>query len=324
VNDRNLYAIILAGGSGQRLASTTTKLYGHALPKQFASFGRSRTFLQQTLDRIRPLVAPERTVVVVAEEYEDLARDQLAGLEGIEIVPQPANAGTGPGVLLPLLRVLRRDAHADVAVIPSDHDIRQPSRLLDALARARLALRRAPAEVVLLGAGAESPATDLGWIVAGPEAGGVSPVHAFVEKPDRDHAERLYRAGALWNTMITVARGAALWRLAGRHLPEQTELLSGYAAHAGDRAAMGLLRRLYEMMPPACYSRDLLAAADGLGAVALHESGWSDCGTPDRLALALSAPPARSGVFVRNTRGGLQPAPSTRRDAIARRSGTHG
>jgi len=283
-----LWAIVLAGGEGSRLAETTQRMYGSRLPKQFLSFGQARTFLQTTIDRLDGLVPPHRTVVVVAACHETLAREQLAQYTGIEIVAQPRNVGTGPGVLLPLLHVLARDRHADVALVPSDHDFRVPAKMRRALLVARRAAR-AGVNMVLIGARAECAASDLGWIVPKPAPlrKAVASIETFVEKPGPDTALRLLERGALWNTMLCVARGQALWQLGRQHLPAQVALLEEYARNLGSGHAAECLREVYERLTPADFSRDLVAASKGLRVTAMEGAGWSDCGTPERLAAAL-------------------------------------
>src|SRR5688572_16232562 len=215
MQERRLWAIVLAGGEGTRLAEITRRMYGRALPKQFVAFGQQRTFIQATVERLAPLVPTQRMVAVVPEAYEDVARDQLKAYQGLEFVAQPKNAGTGPGVLLPLLHVLRRDPEADVALVPSDHDFRSPAVLLDALRDAQRHAHEVGSGIVLLGAASESPATDLGWIVTqNAAASGVQRILRFVEKPKQPVANKLFRQGALWNTMLAVSRGEALWNLA--------------------------------------------------------------------------------------------------------------
>lgn len=289
MSERRLWGIVLAGGEGSRLAETTQRLYGSCLPKQFLGFGQSRTFLQATLDRLEGLIPPERTVVVVARCYEDVAREQLREFVGLELVAQPRNAGTGPGVLLPLVHVLKRDPRADVALIPSDHDFRSPAVMLQTLARAQQAAALTRSGTILLGARAEHAASDLGWIVTR-RARSNAPVRAiaeFVEKPAQPVADHLFRRGALWNTMLSVSRADALWRLALRHLPAQTALLGRYAAALGNPAYRTCLNEVYAQLTPADFSRDLVAASQGLRVAIMAGAGWSDCGTPERLAAAL-------------------------------------
>jgi len=302
MNERRLWAIVLAGGEGSRLAETTQRMYGSRLPKQFLSFGQARTFLQTTIDRLEGLVPPKRTVVVVAACHEGLARDQLSQYAGIEIVAQPRNVGTGPGVLLPLLHVLARDRQADVALVPSDHDFRAPAKMRQALSTARRAARSG-VNMVLIGARAECAAPDLGWIVPKAERlrRAVASIETFVEKPGPDIAARLFERGALWNTMLCVARGEALWQLGRRHLPGQVALLEEYARSLGSGHARECLRQVYDRLTPADFSRDLVAASAGLRVTAMDGAGWSDCGTPERLAAALgekagTLPPPEASV----------------------------
>lgn len=282
-----LWAIILAGGEGTRLAETARRVYGSCLPKQFLGFGQQRTLLQGTIDRVRPLISADRIVVVVPGRHERVAREQLREFDGIEIVVQPANRGTVAGVLLPLVHVLQRDARADVALVPSDHDFRAPSVMLETLSLARHAAKRSGG-MVLVGANAEAPATDLGWIVTGKEQPrrAARRIERFVEKPPEPLAEELFRAGALWNTMLSVAPAVALLQLARRHTPDQAALFDAYALACGSPGAAARLADVYDQLRPADFSRDLVGAARGLLAAPMLGAGWSDCGTPERLQAA--------------------------------------
>jgi mannose-1-phosphate guanylyltransferase len=289
------WAVVLAAGEGSRMASLTRALYGRELPKQFAALDGDRTLLQRTMDRIAPVAPPHRTVVVVARAYEDLARAQLGEYDGVEIVTQPLNIGTGPGILLPLAHVFVRDPDARVTVFPSDHHVRSADLFASAVDRA---IRIAPATdggVVLLGAAAERPATDLGWIVRGAPLAGRMPrawrVHRFVEKPPESVAMLLLGAGSLWNTMVLSGRAQSLWRLAQRHIPRQTGLFEHYLRHVGQPSVEKARDELYTQLVPADFSREVLQPARGLAVVPLIGAGWFDCGTPARLLEYLRATP---------------------------------
>jgi mannose-1-phosphate guanylyltransferase len=297
--DQHLWAIVLAAGEGTRLSAVTTAVHGHSVPKQFAAILGTRTFLQRTMDRIAPLVPPRRTLVVIAEGQLGLATEQLAAYPGVQIVVQPRNRGTGAGVLFPLAQVLAKDPRAYVAIFPSDHHVERESRFIDAVKNALVALPQAPAGVVLVGAAAESAATDLGWIACAGRTNRdthedddhkLRPVERFVEKPGADRALELLKAGALWNTLILAARGSALWDLFAQKLPEVESPLRSYrdhlVRHAFHAAAQQLLAA-YAAMPGSDLSRDVLEGARGLGAVAMIDAGWSDCGTPERLGAVL-------------------------------------
>jgi mannose-1-phosphate guanylyltransferase len=295
------------------MAPLTQALHGQPLPKQFAALAGTRTFFQQTLERASLVVAPECIVAVVSDEHEALARQQAAGLPGVQIVCQPRNLGTGPGLLLPLAHVLARDPLARVVVFPSDHYFQRPVALTTAVARALTAAAEdSPAGVALVGAAAEAPSTELGWIVLGPDgaAGGRAgfPVAGFVEKPDEQKAWQLLESRALWNTMIMAGSALALWRLLLRHLPRQVIALSRYLSHIDTPDGREVLRDIYRDMLPADFSRDVLERARGLAVVPMIDAGWSDCGTPERLIAALKGTPALDQLLERLGLRGHNPA----------------
>jgi len=287
--------LVLAAGEGSRMAPLTSALYGYELPKQFAALDSERSLLQGTMDRIGAVIPPERTVVVVSAAHEELADRQLAEYPGVEIVTQPRNLGTGPGILLPLAHILARDPDADVAIFPSDHHIRRNEPFADAVAHALRVAPSSDAGVVLLGAAAERPATDLGWIVRGARLGARLDrswrVDRFVEKPSESVALDLLGGGSLWNTMVIVGRGESLWEMGRRHLPNHVRAFEQYLPHVGTLDARQVRDRMYQLMRSACFSREVLQAADGLAVVPLIDAGWFDCGTPERLFEWLRATP---------------------------------
>ncbi|MBN2491822.1 MAG: NTP transferase domain-containing protein [Planctomycetes bacterium] len=281
----SLWVVILAGGSGRRLQPLTRALVGRPLPKQFCSFGRDRSLLQETVRRARPLASPERTVVVVNTPYLELARDQIPELR---LVEQPLDRGTAPGVLLPLLHVQRCAPDATVVLLPSDHDISNSQLFLEGLARARRAVEADPSLIVVGGAQPSRPSPDFGWIV--PERS-VLPyrtprlfaIRRFVEKPPVAEAERLLEAGALWSTFILVARVSALLAAFRTRLPDVTAFFDR-SAHLSRAARRSWLARHYQELPAADFSADLLSHLDRPAVLAWPARlGWADLGTPERL-----------------------------------------
>lgn len=299
----NVWAVVLAAGEGSRMAPLTRALYGHELPKQFAALLGERTMIQRTMDRIASVAPPERTVVVVSESYADLAREQLAEFQGVEIVVQPMNLGTGPGILLPLAHVRARDPEAEVAIFPSDHHVRRPEPFVDAVRRALTMAGKSSSGVALLGAAAERPAVDLGWIVRGPRLGSEADrafeVHRFIEKPPEAMAMMLLGAGSLWNTMVIAGRLESMWRMARSHIPHQTGLFDRYVQHVTRADAAEVRDRMYREMMPADFSREVLQVARGLAVVPVIDSGWFDCGTPERLIEWLKSTPENAAQLVR-------------------------
>ena len=295
------WAIVLAAGDGSRLASLTRALYGECLPKQFAALNGARSLLQETLDRIGMLVPPERTVVVVSSRYEALARRQLRGYPGIDLVTQPRNLGTGPGILLPLARIRARDPGASVAIFPSDHHYRDPQPVLEGVRTMITALKTKAFPATLLGVEAWGPETEYGWIEPGEPLGShaLARVEGFVEKPSLLLATRLLAKGALWNTLICVARVADVWSLLRSRLPGQTAAFEIYSRCVGSEDAGRLLDVLYEGMEPANLSHDVLAHVRDLAVLPVAGSGFTDWGTPERVFKSLDGTSAHARLLER-------------------------
>jgi hypothetical protein len=94
--------------------------------------------------------------------------------------------------------------------------------------------------------------------------------------------------------MLSVSRADALWELARLHMPAQAARFEEYTRWIGTSLQEQSLREAYEQLPAADFSRDLVAACGGLRVAAMEGAGWSDCGTPERLAALIGAPTSRA------------------------------
>lgn len=283
----HVWTVVLAAGDGTRLRPLTRALHGEDLPKQFAVIAGRRSLLQTTVLRALEWSRADHIVVIVAAEREALAREQLEGYGPIGVVAQPRNAGTGPGVMLPLMYIHGIDPKARIVVMPSDQYVRDETTFAAAVHTAQAAARQS-GSIVLLGAVPDQAEEQYGWIVPSvePETGrGV--VAAFVEKPAQAIAHDLRRSGALWSTFVMVGTAAEFVAQGTAHLPEQMRLLHRYVQALGTPHEADVLAAAYEEMPAADFSRDVLQQAQRLEVVELSPCGWSDWGTPERVLASL-------------------------------------
>jgi mannose-1-phosphate guanylyltransferase len=279
------WVLVLAGGDGRRLQALTRVIAGAPIPKQYCRILGDRSLLETTLARVRPLAPPERTVVVVNRDHLPIARTQLADLPAANVLVQPENRDTGPGLLFALLDLASRDPHAMVLVFPSDHYVDDDGAYSACAARAAQLVERLPARVALLGIRATHADPGYGYIEPGRRLAfgddvSAYAVKAFHEKPSVDAAERLRGLGALWNSFVMVARVGRLLALVGRIRPADVERLrSSLAAGVG-----------YERVAAWNFSVDFLAAVPRhLAVVPVEGITWSDWGTPEAVERTLAA-----------------------------------
>lgn len=285
----NRWAVVLAGGDGQRMEAFIRRWLGHPRPKQYCAFSGRRTMLEHTLDRARRSVPAARIVTVINADHrrfiEEPRRLDVPG----RVVEQPRRCDTGPGVFLPLAHVMARDPEALVAIMPSDHFIHPQDEFAALLDEAFRLAADLPDLIVTLSARPDGPEPDYGWISPGaPLAGKAVLVERFKEKPGAAEAAELRRRGGLWNTMIMVARVSALWDIARLAQPGMLGRFDALLPELGRSGETEAVARAYRAMERVNFSRDIAEPAAGR-MVALPMDGvfWSDWGRPQRIAETL-------------------------------------
>lgn len=298
----NVWALVLAGGDGTRLRSLTMQPGGTAVPKQFCSLHGGRSLLGDALQRALQLAEPSRICTVVTQQHRQWwsNSDELRDLSPRNIIVQPSNRGTGIGILFSVMHILGRDPDACVVILPSDHHIDDEAILGEALRLALLRIEEGPDQPVLLGIEPEAFDGELGYIVpGGPDPRGGQRVARFVEKPAPEAARRLVEEGALWNAFIVAGRAQALLNLfLPRYAPlvmEMQVLLTRHQRLGSPAGGWPALVDLYSRLPQLDFSADILAdQAHRLCALRVAACGWTDLGTPRRVAEVLSRLPVRA------------------------------
>lgn len=286
------WAVILAGGDGERTRPFIERWLGYHKPKQYCTFAGNQSLFQQTVDRAGALTSVERKIAVVASDHADEARMQLRDHPAGILVVQPSNRGTAPGVLLALARVHAEDPGAVAVIYPSDHFVRPEEEFVMTVARAVAATSAHPGRLVLVGAMPDGPEPDYGWVLPGSrldfDEEDLYDVGTFVEKPPSEISKDILARGGLWNTMVLVGKVGKFWQLAWQHVPEVMPLFARYRDAVGTSREATVLESIYQRMPKRDFSKDVLQKApEALAVLPLRGVLWSDWGRPERIAETL-------------------------------------
>jgi len=311
------WAIVLAGGNGDRMRPFIEGWLGEARPKQYCAFVGSRSMLEHTVDRAGALVAPEQIITVIGRGHRAFLDTERRRLPG-RIIEQPRDCGTAAGIFFPLSFIMERDPHAVVLVLPSDHFVYpEPAFLCHALGACLLA-RSHEDSLILLGAPAARPETDYGWIMpsragqAGLTGDAVWPlwgVDSFQEKPGHDAAVGLFARGCLWNTMMVATTVRALWSLGRQLLPDMVERFQVFREALRDVRAgrtdpsreSEALRDVYQGMGSYDFSRDILQhATQQTRVLPMKGIAWCDWGRPERIMTTVDRFKLRPAFSIRS------------------------
>src|SRR2546423_13958364 len=114
-----LYALILAGGSGERFWPLSRR----TRPKQLLRLVSPQPLLEQAVKRLEGLVAPERLLILTNVDQEAAVRGLLPQVPNENIVAEPAKRDTAAAVALGAGGGAAREHSPTVVVPPARHGI---------------------------------------------------------------------------------------------------------------------------------------------------------------------------------------------------------
>lgn len=221
------WAVVLAGGVGSRFWPVSTA----ERPKQLLALATDRPLLTDALERIEPLVPPERTLVLTNAGLVSAIAEVAPRIPRENLIAEPRPAGTAAALAWAAHLIQQRDGgDAIMMSVHADWAVKDAEGFRAALTIAADAAERHHA-LVTVGIVPDRPDPGFGYIQPGEAlAHSVSRVARFVEKPDRERAKQMVADGYLWNSGIFV------WRV-GDFLDEVRTLTPEIAPHLAEHGA---------------------------------------------------------------------------------------
>lgn len=270
-----IFPVILCGGAGTRLWPASRP----ARPKQFIDLASDLSLFQETARRAAPLTqGGGRLLVVSGQAHRGFVDDQLAAL-GLEatILLEPEGRESAPAMAAAAAWIARAAPDGVALFVASDHHIP------DGQAFRRAVLEALPTaeagRIVTFGIRPTWPASSYGYIR--PEGPGLSPVAAFVEKPDRTLAERHVRDGYLWNSGNFMVRASVLLEELEAFAPEVARVAR--AAVPPDAGRVVLLSEIFKSAPKTSIDYAVMEHSRRISVLPV-DYHWSDLGAWDSVA----------------------------------------
>ncbi|MBM3833867.1 MAG: mannose-1-phosphate guanyltransferase [Verrucomicrobia bacterium] len=280
----NRFVIIMAGGRGERFWPVSRE----KTPKQLITLLGKRSFLQQAVDRVSPLVPAKNILIITNAVQAPEVRKQLPKLPKQNVIAEPVGRDTCAAVTLGAAIVGQRSTTGVMAVLPADHVIPEEKKFQQVLADSFDLASRGQA-IVTIGIKPTEPATGYGYIHVGeplPPPHGVKPykttfyrAEKFVEKPYYDKAVEYVTSGQYrWNAGMFIWSFVTITEGLQKHQPDMAAACQRWFKVAGTARLDKVLAKEYPDIKKISIDYALLEHAQNVVA-AEGNFAWDDLGS---------------------------------------------
>lgn len=214
--------LIIAGGKGSRLWPISKP--GH--PKQLQKLLSDKSLLQETVERVIPIVSPEDIYLVVSNEFQlQEVKKQLPDIPQQNIIQEPVGRNTAAAVTYGTSHIINKHGNETIITLWADHFIGNPELLHEGTKVAVSHIEDNEESLILIGVKPTYPETGYGYIKHEESDKSIKPVLEFKEKPNKETAEKyINEAGHLWNAGMFMWKGNALLSAIKKHAPAYSDI----------------------------------------------------------------------------------------------------
>ncbi len=278
--DKNNYAVIMAGGVGERFWPMSRI----SRPKQFIDIlGTGKTLITQTYERFKQICRYENIYVVTNKQYKDLVLQQIPGLNPENIICEPTRKNTGPCIAYAAHKIQAMNPEAKLVVAPSDHIILNEGVFCETI---RSALQAAGAHqwLITLGIKPSRPDTGYGYIQFMEDSAyrddpRLRKVKTFTEKPNEELAQSFIQSGDfLWNSGIFIWSAQAIIEAFEHFQPEISYVFREAEGKYNSPEEISYMETAYATCKSISIDYAIMEKAQNVY-VFVSDFGWSDLGT---------------------------------------------
>lgn len=296
-SSKDRFVIIMAGGRGERF----WPLSRERMPKQLLALLGKKSFLQEAVERVLPLVPAKNIFVITNEMQLPEVRKQLPKIPKGNLIAEPVGRDTCAAVTLGAALVGARSTTGVMAVLPADHVIPDAKKFQQILSDSFDLAARGQA-IVTIGIKPTEPATGYGYIRVGnelPAPDGAKrykttfyKAEQFVEKPNFERALEYVNSGQYrWNAGMFVWSFVTITNGLEKHQPEMFAACQRWFKVANKPAKLEkVLAKEYPVIKKISIDYALMEHAQNV-IVADGAFEWDDLGAWPALARHLKADP---------------------------------
>lgn len=269
----NLYAVILAGGKGERFWPKSRQDF----PKQFLTIFGKKSLIQMTHERIKKFIPLNKHRYVISQSLVPLLKSQIP-VSSENIIAEPFGKNTAPAIGIAAAYINKEAPGSIMVVLPADHLIKRDKEFKNnMLTAARVANQ---GYLVCFGIKPTRPETGYGYIRCKKlKTQNVFEIAEFIEKPPLRLAKKFIKSKIyLWNSGIFVFRTAAILKSFEEFLPKFYKDLLEFSSHIGKRDEVSAKKRLYEKAPNKSIDYAVMEKAENICVI---KAGflWDDVGS---------------------------------------------
>ncbi|MCX7192189.1 MAG: mannose-1-phosphate guanylyltransferase/mannose-6-phosphate isomerase [Proteobacteria bacterium] len=276
MKENEVFAVILAGGSGSRLWPLSRR----NLPKQFLALDGDATMLQATINRLSPVIKAGNVLIVTQESHAK--GEAYHALLAYQSLFEPVGRNTAPAIALAAARLMADGADPVMVVLPADHVIKDEAGFRASLQSAIEVAETG--KLVTFGIKPTRPDTGFGYIKTvnseQETVNSVLGVERFTEKPDQATAERfLAEGGYYWNSGMFVWRASVILAEIEQHLPEVYRIVQEIGAESRMTGnCQQAIDKHFAAMPSISIDYGVLEKSSRVSLIPC-DFGWNDVGS---------------------------------------------